>query len=256
MSHIGPAFMTDGMCRHLYRHVLLPGTFIASILFCCQPVAKGFSPAITAQPGAQKKTVGDPVTFSVAATGDPSPAYQWRKDGIIIGGATSESYTISSIVLDDAGAYSVVVSNPQGSVTSSLAALLVTTGCPYPSAGPSLNPQDPDYRIISPSGGEMFHVGQPCTLMIWSRLSGSALLYLDIGPSRLTPQEYFGAWGTMFYKDSLIDTVVFTIPDSLYNMLSGENILSVNDSCLFQIANYANPQYMDHSDCYFRIKNP
>ncbi|WP_221032059.1 immunoglobulin domain-containing protein [Actomonas aquatica] len=83
------------------------------------------APVITSQP--RDKTIGQgtATTFTVAATGVPAPTYQWRKNGAAIAGATSASYTIASPVVADSGAYSVVVTNSAGSVTSRNAQLRV-----------------------------------------------------------------------------------------------------------------------------------
>ena len=82
-------------------------------------------PSITTQPSSATKNVGESVTFSVAANGTAPLAYQWRKNGIDISGATSSSYTISSVATGDAGSYDVVVTNGCGSATSSAATLTV-----------------------------------------------------------------------------------------------------------------------------------
>ncbi|HUI91761.1 MAG TPA: immunoglobulin domain-containing protein [Chitinivibrionales bacterium] len=211
------------------------------------------APNFTLQPLSQEKTIGEPVTFTASADGNPSPTYQWRKDGANIAGATAASYTISSVVLNSAGSYSVVAANSQGSLASNAALLLVTAGCPFPDTAQHLDPLDPAYHIITPNGGETFHVGQPCTLIVWSRLSGSAEIALVIGPSSLTPPEDFGAWGTTFSADSSYDTVVFTVPDSLWDKYSFQNVSSITDSCLFNVTYYKYPQFGDYSDCYFRI---
>jgi PKD repeat protein len=82
-------------------------------------------PLIGTHPTSQTKTVGDTVTFTVAATGNPVPTYQWRKGGVNITGATSASYTIFGVALTDAGAYDVVVTNAVSSMTSNPATLTV-----------------------------------------------------------------------------------------------------------------------------------
>ena len=82
------------------------------------------APSITASPASATKTVGASQTFSVTATGTAPLTYQWRKGGVNIGGATSSSYTISSVVVADAGNYDVVVSNACGSATSTPVAVL------------------------------------------------------------------------------------------------------------------------------------
>lgn len=83
------------------------------------------APAIQAQPSAQNVLSGKPVTFSVAASGWPTPQLQWRKDGQPISGATSASLSIASARTSDSGNYSVVLTNNLGTVTSSVANLSV-----------------------------------------------------------------------------------------------------------------------------------
>ena len=82
-------------------------------------------PAITAQPANQSVTLSNAATFSVSATGTAPLAYQWRKAGVAIAGATNTSYTIASVKTTDVAAYSVVITNLAGSVTSSNATLVV-----------------------------------------------------------------------------------------------------------------------------------
>lgn len=85
------------------------------------------APSITTQPSAKTVVQGTSASFSVVAIGSETLAYQWRKDGSAISGATASSYTIAAAATADAGSYDVVVSNPVGSVTSTAATLSVTT---------------------------------------------------------------------------------------------------------------------------------
>ena len=84
------------------------------------------APEIVAQPLDVAALEGASATFSVEATGEPEPAYQWQKDGVAIGAATSAEFTIAAVVSDDAGSYNVIVSNSEGSVTSAAALLEVS----------------------------------------------------------------------------------------------------------------------------------
>ena len=91
-------------------------------------------PQITTQPASASVVAGDPVTFSVTATGNPEPAFQWRKDGVNISGATGATYTIAGAQASDQATYTVVASNSVGTVVSDGATLTVQ------SAGSSLLP--------------------------------------------------------------------------------------------------------------------
>ena len=98
-----------------------------AVLTVTSPPVTTVEPTITMQPRARSVTVGRVATFTVSATGKPSPSCQWFKDDLAISGATSASYTTPVTVLGDSGAvFSVVVSNSAGSVTSSGATLTVT----------------------------------------------------------------------------------------------------------------------------------
>ncbi len=94
-------------------------------------------PWITQQPVAPGRDIyaGNIVTLSVAAGGNPPLSYQWRKDGADLPGQTSTSLVFNSITEADAGAYTVVVSNPFGSVTSNPVTLTVK---PAETAAPTL----------------------------------------------------------------------------------------------------------------------
>ena len=82
-------------------------------------------PTITTQPASQTVIVGNPVTFTVAATGTGPLSYQWQKNGANISGATAASYTVGSVGTNDAANYTAIVTNIAGSVTSSTATLTV-----------------------------------------------------------------------------------------------------------------------------------
>ncbi len=75
--------------------------------------------AITSQPVATPSSLclGQSFTISVTATGH-NLAYQWRRGGNNITGATGSSYTVASATNADFGTYDVVVSGTCGTVTS------------------------------------------------------------------------------------------------------------------------------------------
>jgi len=96
------------------------------------PVALwNLAPVITVQPQSQTNNAGAPLMFSVSATSLYPMVYQWQTngnnlmDGGSIFGATNSTLTVTDISDSDAANYSVVVSNAEGSVTSSIATLTV-----------------------------------------------------------------------------------------------------------------------------------
>jgi Immunoglobulin domain len=86
------------------------------------------APQITTQPANQSVGIGQTATFSVAATGTAPLQYQWKKNGTAISGATGSSYTTPvTVSADNGSSFTVVVSNPNGSITSNAASLTVFT---------------------------------------------------------------------------------------------------------------------------------
>lgn len=82
-------------------------------------------PRITTQPTSQTADPGEPVTFSIVATGTPAPAYQWRKNGSPISGETNPTLGLSNVSAVDSGTYTVVITNSAGSVESAAASLTI-----------------------------------------------------------------------------------------------------------------------------------
>ena len=82
-------------------------------------------PSIIQQPASQTVLVGSNATFTVLATGTAPLSYQWCKNGSNIGGATNTSLILAGVTTSDSGNYTVIVSNPYASVTSSVAVLTV-----------------------------------------------------------------------------------------------------------------------------------
>jgi beta-xylosidase/sugar lactone lactonase YvrE len=86
------------------------------------------TPAILTQPVSHTVLAGMNVTFSILASGDPAPTYQWQKDGVNIADAIASSYTVPTVTAGNAGSYTVVITNAAGSVVSNTATLTVQTG--------------------------------------------------------------------------------------------------------------------------------
>ncbi|MFL5747283.1 MAG: beta strand repeat-containing protein [Niastella sp.] len=80
--------------------------------------------AITTQPAGSSVCMGSAVNLRVAANGS-ALTYQWRKDGVNITNATTDTYAIANAVGADAGDYDVVITNACGLVISNVATLAV-----------------------------------------------------------------------------------------------------------------------------------
>ncbi|MFZ9746679.1 MAG: immunoglobulin domain-containing protein [Opitutaceae bacterium] len=83
------------------------------------------APVITTQPASQTVFAGTAVTFTGAASGYPSPAYQWLKDGSPLPGATAGTLNLPAAALTDAGTYVLTATNSVGTATSAPAVLTV-----------------------------------------------------------------------------------------------------------------------------------
>ena len=86
------------------------------------------APVVLSQPTDQVVLLGGTAQFSVVA-GSPFPvSYQWFFDqtNLVASGGTGATLTLANAELQEAGLYSVVVANDFGSVTSRLAALVVS----------------------------------------------------------------------------------------------------------------------------------
>jgi hypothetical protein len=84
-------------------------------------------PAFTTQPISQTVNSGSNVTFTAAATGTPTPTFQWFKGTTALSGQTAATLSLTAVTAADAADYKVVATNaaaPSG-VSSSVATLVV-----------------------------------------------------------------------------------------------------------------------------------
>jgi alpha-tubulin suppressor-like RCC1 family protein len=90
------------------------------------------APAVAVQPVGQTVAAGEPVIFSVRATGG-NLAYQWQRNGVDIAGATAATYRLpSAAAADDNASFTVRITNAQGNAASSAALLRVTAAAVSP----------------------------------------------------------------------------------------------------------------------------
>jgi hypothetical protein len=93
-----------------------------------------YCPAVVVQPANQPAVLGYGATFEVTAAGTAPLTYQWYFNGTnLIAEATNSMLVLSNVSMDQAGSYSVTVTNFLGTVTSSPAVLTV-----YPSSTATL----------------------------------------------------------------------------------------------------------------------
>ena len=81
--------------------------------------------SILEQPQSQSAGVGSTINFRVTARGTAPLRYQWRRNGANIFGAMSSTLIIPDVQSDDAGNYTVVITNNFSAITSQIAVLTV-----------------------------------------------------------------------------------------------------------------------------------
>ncbi len=160
----------------VWRFLFLMWVATAALVAGCgggsDGTSTGTAPAITTQPTSQTATAGTSVSFAVVASGTATLTYQWRKGGTAISGATAATYTLGAVATGDAGSYDVVVSNSQGSVTSSAATLTVTST----STAPSITTQPASLTVALGASANFTVVASgSATLSYQWRKDGSAI---------------------------------------------------------------------------------
>jgi beta-galactosidase len=108
-------------------------------------------PAISVQPNAfNSVNYGGTLSLSVTAAGDPPLNYQWWHDGKAVSGGSDSLLTVSNVKFNSSGVYWVVVTNNQGTATSSNA-LVEVSGLPWIS-------QQPISQTVEPTQAAGFKV--------------------------------------------------------------------------------------------------
>ena len=93
-------------------------------------LASPAAPTIKIPPVSQAAGIGGMAAFQVGAIGFGSLTYQWQNTNGLIAGATNSNLVLANLGAKDAGGYSVAVGNAFGSLTSSVASLVVSGGVP------------------------------------------------------------------------------------------------------------------------------
>jgi hypothetical protein len=107
-------------------------------------------PLIATQPLSQTVNPGANVSFVVAATGPGVLSYQWQFNGSSIAGATTTNLILTNVSPAQAGSYTVLVSNTNGSTMSQPATLTVRT--------PPVILAQPQGRVVDPGSNATFSV--------------------------------------------------------------------------------------------------
>lgn len=95
------------------------------------PSGSVLAPLIGVLPHDQKVAAGSNATFTVGVTGAGTLSYQWKKNGVVlvngtnVAGVATATLQLTNLQAADAGSYTVVVTNAQGSAVSPVAMLTI-----------------------------------------------------------------------------------------------------------------------------------
>lgn len=114
----------------------------ATLTLTPAPVA----PSFTSQPQNVNIAIGQSASFNITATGTSPLRYQWFfNTNSPIANATNATYSISSVASNNAGIYSVTVTNSAGATNSAFATLSLTSA---PPSAPSITSQPQNQNVI------------------------------------------------------------------------------------------------------------
>ena len=211
-------------------------------------------PSVDVPPATQSNYVGGIAQFNVVGLGNPAPTYQWRagtvgsgvytnlSDGGNISGSATASLTISNLTAASVADYVVVLSNANGSVTSSVPATLTVVPAVIALTPASLKLYSGGTASIQVNSGS----SAPITSYQWLKngqslsdgngVTGSAnqtlvLSTVSSGNSGQYSVVLANSYGAV---TSAVDTVAITTPEAPYqqyvDILGAESLYSFSET--------------------------
>ena len=153
-------------------------------------------PIVQTPPQSQTIEMGSTVRFNVNVTNSPAPTYQWFFNGTnaISGVTTTSCCILTNAQLCNCGAYTVVVSNMLGAVTSSPAMLNVIAAVGRHSA-PAINLMGQAGTFTGLDYRDNLGPIANWETMATMTLSNASQFYFDLSQP-LPPQRLYRAWQT------------------------------------------------------------
>ena len=135
-------------------------------------------PTITNQPQGVTVTEGNSASFAVGASGTAPLLYQWYfNTNVLLTGGTNSTLLLSNVSFNDAGDYSVVISNSVGTAASSFATLTVNPANTNLDFGP-IGFCNSGGTITGGAAGPTVYVGSETQLRAYSDVNGPYTIYV------------------------------------------------------------------------------
>jgi len=201
-------FLGDNQATVYY----LPGTTGWGPSFCGLPTRPWGSPSILAPPLTQTAEAGSLAGFWVEATNiPPAGSYQWYFDATnALGGATNSYLELANVQPAQAGAYTVVVTNLYGAVTSAPALLSVIAAVERRMV-PALNLTADVGSFLQLEYVNGFGSGAQWLSLTNVTTESTPQLYFDLSEP-LPAQRFYRAWQTNGPQPTLNMSMATEIP--------------------------------------------
>jgi hypothetical protein len=164
--------------------------------------------SISTEPTPQSATVGQTATFTVTAVGGQLPySYQWMKDGSVISGGTSSSYTTPpTLTAENGSQFSVRITDNAGATITSTNAQL------------SVQASNIGHLIIT-EVSSCYYIDIPCWLEVYNPTSATINLNGYQLKSTSIDSTVGGVVGTQTYTLSSFD-----VPPDSYVIIAGNTL--------------------------------
>ncbi len=146
------------------------------------------APAIATEPQDETVTAGGTAIFTVGATGTTPLSYQWYYNtNTLLTGKTNAQITLTGVSTNDAGTYSVHVSNTYGNAPSTNATLTVNA---VPTGLPATNMVGfaAATGVTGGAGGSVVTASDYASLRAYCRQAGRLIIHVQ---GALTPNESY-----------------------------------------------------------------
>ena len=164
-------------------------------------------PSFVVQPTGGVVRAGTNFTFNAAASGTPPIAYQWRKNGNPVTGATMTSLILTNVQAADAGTYSLFATNSAGTALSDGAVLSVDS---YPRIL-----ADPASVTVSPGAATNFTVVADGPALSYQWFHDNLPIASGTSSTLNIPDAEAGAQGSYFVSVSNFSGSVTSQPATL-----------------------------------------